>query len=256
MTPTPLSIERLERVFADAMMSETFERLGSRRGIWDVSRDCDDPVPVVLHSRQTEKIDFRKGASNPVRPGIEITLLTACRKCRVCMAKRTKLWTWRAREELTVAPRTWFGTYTVEPAKHYWIDELAATKTGNFWKLPEAKKFELRTRVLGREATLYLKRIRKELGGQFRYLLVSEMHDSVNTDPIMIGRPHLHMCLPEVHGQPTFRKRDLQKQWPLGFSNLKITETGAEWYIAKYLAKALDARVRASKEYGNPPVRR
>lgn len=251
MTPARISIERIERIFVDALQSESFTRHGARRGTWDVSHDCDSPVPVVLHSRATERLANLGDRGVIPRPGIELIMLTACRKCRVCMAKRSKLWTFRAMNEIDASSRTWFGTLTVEPAKHYWIDELAATRKRDFWQLTESKKFETRVRVLGEQVTLYLKRLRKEARTKFRYLLVSEMHDSPNTSPLMRGRPHVHLFMHELWGQPALKKRTLEAQWPLGFSSWKIADRRAAWYISKYLTKANDARIRASLEYGN-----
>ena len=242
------------------MTSESFTRLGSRRGIWDVSRDCEEPVPVVLHSRATERVSYARNAANKPRPGIEVTLMTSCRKCRVCMRKRTRLWQWRAKQELAVAPRSWLSTLTVEPAKHYWIDECASTRTRDFWHLSEAKKFETRVRVLGGEVTKYLKRLRKGNRKEgwpathFRYLMVSEMHDSPDTSPEMRGRPHCHLFIHEVRGMPSLVKRRLEAHWPLGFSSWKLADDRAYWYVPKYLTKANDARVRASIGYGNPSL--
>ena len=116
-----------------------------------------------------------------------------------------------------------------------------------------AKKFEMRVRVLGSEVTLYFKRLRKA-GYQFRYLLVSEMHDSADTSPDMRYRPHVHMLIHEVTGADSLTKRVIQAGWPHGFTHMKlVADRGIEpaWYISKYITKANDARIRASLEYGN-----
>lgn len=248
---TPIDVETIQRVFARALFSDSFERIGARRGVWDVSRDCDRPVPVVMHSRATglAKAISRKGFG-PV-PGIELVMLTPCRRCRVCLAKKARLWRNRAVEEIASASRTWFGTLTCHPEAHVWIDHVCATRERDFWAQPSDKKFAAQSRVLGTEVTKYLKRVRKNSGCRFRYLLVTEKHQSAKTSDEMYGRPHLHVLLHEFAGQPV-RKHFLDDAWHHGFCQWRLVDgVKAAWYVSKYISKAQDARVRASLHYGN-----
>lgn len=103
-----------------------------------------------------------------------------------------------------------------------------------------------------REVQKYWKRLRKD-GHSFRYLVVFEQHKD--------GEPHVHFLLHET-GKP-IRKRELERQWPHGFSKLVLVggrsrqearPEQAAWYVAKYLSKSRQARQLASQGY-EPPAR-
>lgn len=246
-----MDIEHIQGLFVRAMADDTgFTRHGSRMGTWDISRGCESPVPVTLYSRQTGKAKALRTGKIP--PGIELVLVTPCRRCRTCLKRHARLWRERAVHEIENSDRTWFGTLTLSPEEHTRVDHLCATAIGrNFWNLPPGKKFAARKKVIGREITLYLKRVRKESGVPFRYLCVFETHDGEDTSDFMRGRPHVHFLLHEFAGP--VRKRTLDAQWKLGFTNWRLATTTwqAAWYVAKYISKAVDARVRASLRYGN-----
>lgn len=243
-------VETIQRVFVQALADEHgFTRHGTRMGTWDVSRGCDNPTPVTMASRATGSLKAIRLNRRP--PGIELVLLTPCRRCRVCLQKHAALWRGRAMTEMEYASRTWFGTITCRPDVHVWIDHVCATRERDFWGLSPDKKFAAQTKVLGEEVTKYLKRLRKQSGHRFRYLLVTETHDGERTSDEIRGRPHLHMLLHEFPGQ-ALPKRLLEAQWPHGFTSWKLAEgQGAAWYVSKYISKAVDARVRASTGYGS-----
>lgn len=245
-----MDIEIIQSLFVRAMQDETgFTRHGSRMGTWDISRGCEAPKPRTLHSRQTGRLKLVRIGKIP--PGIELVLLTPCRRCQTCLKRHARLWRERAFIEIQESERTWFGTLTLSPDEHIRVDHLAATRERDFWSLSPDKKFAARKKVIGREITLYLKRLRKEGGVPFRYLCVYETHNSEDTSDFMRGRPHMHFLLHEFAGP--IRKRSLDAQWKLGFSKWKLTDgMEAAWYVSKYISKAVDARVRASLRYGNP----
>lgn len=244
-------VERIQRTFVKALGADDgFERHGLRRGTWDVSRDCERPVPVTMTSRATglARNISRKGVKGP--PMIELNMLTPCRKCPTCLRKRAALWRGRAITEIEASERTWFGTLTCSPERHFWLDTLCASKVGNFGQLPWEEKFKHQSAALGIEVTKYLKRVREASGCPFRYLLVTEIHNGERTSEEMKGRPHLHMLLHEFPGSP-LRKATLEKQWKLGFTSWRLTkDKEAAWYVSKYISKANDARTRASLGYG------
>lgn len=242
-----MDVESIQRLFADAMSSETFERHGSRSGTWDISGTCDKPVPVTHHSRASGLAkNLRKGAKMP--PGIEITLLTPCRQCEPCLKFIAYHWRMRAQTELQAAQRTWMVTFTCRPDFHIWIDHVCATRERDFWAKPPDKIFAARTKVFGQEITKYLKRLRKEAKTKIRYLLIAETHDGEDTSDFLRGRPHYHMLLHEPENR--ISKRLIQAQWHHGFTDVKLADSGASWYVSKYITKAKQARVRASLRYG------
>lgn len=115
---------------------------------------------------------------------------------------------------------------------------------------PDSKiLFDLRQRELGKELTLFLKRLRERYGASLRYLLVAEQH----TDRLA-GRPHFHMLLHELdHSQP-LRSALIKASWRrrLGHMHAKLRDgdTRAAGYVTKYLTKSPAIGIRASKFYG------
>lgn len=166
-------------------------------------------------------------------------------------------WSDRALFEIETAPRTWFGTLTLAPDAHFSSVNYARAEvaknfdvdpdTGeiffdDFDDLPLNEQFNWRVKIVGRWLTLYLKRVRKEVG-PFRYLAVFEHHKS--------GLPHLHLLVHEtIEGQ--IKHEVLSSKWVLGFEKFRLVtdKRNDARYITKYLAKASVARVRASERYG------
>lgn len=206
---------------------------------------------------------------------MEVTLDTRCRKCPECMAQRASLWRQRAITETLRAERTWFGTLTASMQSHYQLEAQARAATAGTWEgLSQDAQFHALATEFGKEITRWLKRVRKNGGlslvqrlakrrelkslGEpeelspvaFRYLITCEIHASEKTSPEMRGRPHFHCLIHEHSGWP-IRKDGLQEPWRLGHSNFKlVTGLQGPMYVAKYLSKASDVRVRASEEYG------
>jgi len=177
---------------------------------------------------------------------IRLTMQVRCRKCEKCLVARRRMWSWRAIAEWEHASRTWFGTMTLRPDAH---DHFlrCAQRAGDiaqntFEELSAADQFLARNRAIGEEITRWFKRVRKESGASFRYMLVTEAHAS--------GLPHYH-CL--IHEDGTeIGERTLRLQWRLGFSKFELVhETKQCRYVCKYLGKSALARVRASGAYGN-----
>lgn len=244
-----MDVETIQRIFVQAMASDTFRQTGTRSGEWNLAQGCEDPGTVVLWSRSTGLAKYLRKEAPPPPPGIELRLNVVCRRCDWCRKRKSLIWAYRAEREIERAPRTWFGTLTLNPDNHVRMNWIAATKIGDFWSAPRAKKFELVSREIGRELTLTLKRLRKNTGSSFRYLAVTEIHDSEKTSEAMRGNAHLHVLLHELPNQP-ITKRALEAEWTLGFTQWRLADKGAGWYLSKYLTKAVETRTRASLQYG------
>lgn len=178
-------------------------------------------------------------------PPCTVELTTKCRRCPPCLKARSQEWTYRAKRELAAAARTWFGTMTLRPEEHYLAScRWEVARVGRSWReLSASEQFAAEQEIVGIEITKWLKRVRKESGAPLRYLLVAEAHKS--------GLPHYHVLVHEVSPQLQVGERVLRRQWKLGHSKFNLVEGGASArYVAKYLAKAHDARVRASVRYG------
>lgn len=231
------------------MASDTFVQSGHRSGEWDLSQGCENPIPVELYSNQTgEAKNLRNAGYRPL--GISLALKTRCRKCGWCLARKSWEWATRAESEIEQSQRTWFGTLTLRPDEHVRLEWLGVSRNRKFGNAASAPKFEHTATEIGREVTLFFKRLRKNNPGcRIRYLCVTEVHDGENTSPEMRGRIHLHLLVHEGQGQ-LISKRSLERGWNLGFQQWKLCEKGAGWYVSKYVSKATHARVRASVGYG------
>lgn len=204
---------------------------------WDVSRKCERPVHTAREGRDFET---RK---RPVWLDMEVP----CRKCPACLRSRAARWMHRATHEVGVSPRTWFGTLTLRPDMHIRMEYLAARTQrakGNKWRdLTSAERFAATHVEIGRELTLWLKRVREQSQATLRYLLVAEAHKS--------GLPHYHVLIHELYPTQPVRHSVLTDQWKHGFTQFKlVTDKRAATYVCKYLAKSALARVRASQAYG------
>ena len=179
-----------------------------------------------------------------------------CRACQPCRNAKRAYWACAASHVTKVTMqegrRTWFGTLTASPEAHEAMlaAAIVAGDPDTDWSNPncETRFLALRAQFLA-EVQKYWKRLRKE-GAEFRYFFVVERHKS--------GWPHGHFLLHEK-GDP-IRKRTLQAQWKLGFSNVSIVggrskraaaPGRAAWYVAKYISKSdcNGSRVVASAGY-------
>lgn len=244
---------------------------------WDVAGNCQAPVMRELHVRpeagDSQAESFIKavqaafpgakpvGAHGPdrrrtrskhvtVKRGskLPLTLLMSlrCRKCDPCRMRRQRMWSSRAKAETQASVRTWFGTLTLNPAAHMTMLSRARVRLAqqgvDLDAEPYGEQFLQRHFECSIEITKYLKRIRKESGAKFRYLLVAEHHKS--------GLPHYHVLLHERDGIGV-KHRTLATQWQIGFEKWRIVSDIREAaYLCKYLSKATVARVRASGAYG------
>lgn len=290
------SVEALERLAYDALANGA-TREGSRYVEWHIAGNCRSPVRVNQYSRASESARALRRIYVPAthrRPGVhyrpsagvgmEVTLLTRCRRCEACLAARAQHWRYRAVAECQKAPRTWFGTLTLNPGEHYRIDALVRQRETNWHDLSPEGLFALRSAEVGKYLTLWLKRVRKNSGTHFKYLSVTEEHtgkthyrDKEIREAVLLGYPHIHVLIHEMEGALPLRKKFLTgrmqrngveweyppawcrfedgKRVTLGFTKFKLLEPeqplkGA-MYLCKYLSKSMLARVRASEHYGN-----
>lgn len=254
-------IRDLRRLLATAVFDGA-EQLSPTSWKWDLAARCEEPRNFVLEGRYVELFATDKWGAQPrmsqwsanARPDVSsdtpplfVEMATRCRKCSWCLKQRASLWSARARQEIHHAARTWFGTLTLRPEEHFrtlCVAETRALARGTAWaELSPAEQFRARHAVISEELTKWLKRIRKESGARVRYCLVAEAHKS--------GLPHYHILIHERWLGGTTGERTLRRQWKLGHSKFNLVENaGAAWYVAKYLAKASAARVRASARYG------
>jgi hypothetical protein len=148
-----------------------------------------------------------------------------------------------------LANRTWFVTLTFAPEQRFRVKQ-EASKASRIYAperfeitLTDHEQFSALASAAGKHVTRWLKRVRKNSGARFRYLLVAEAHKD--------GFPHFHLLLHE--GTSIVTKRTLQGAWTAGFSSAKVVDCAngkAGYYVCKYLTKSVSARVRASLKYG------
>ena len=228
---------------------------------WEVAGNCLTPRYVEIRGRSALSTTVngvtmpgdlhvnprpRMGhVTNWKDPPCTLEILTKCRRCAPCLRARSQEWTYRAQRELAAASRTWFGTMTLRPEEHYRASlKWERRKAGRRWaELSASEQLAAEHTEVSIEITKWLKRVRKASGARLRYLLVVEAHKS--------GLAHYHILVHEVSPLETVGERILRQQWKLGHSKFKLVEGSAvAGYVAKYIAKSSEARVRASVRYG------
>lgn len=239
---------------------------------WDAQGSCEEPVCIEFEGRPGVAKNAKRippALASMDGHAIFIDMKVACRtKCEPCLRKRGFRWAISINRELARARRSWMVTLTCEP--DYLVRcklEVADALTGDIDYRTEDEQFRRLCGRIGKDLTLYLKRLRKRLAAKrgegdnpeaalFRYCAVFEKHKS--------GEPHIHLVVHESIGgvpirwadlvrdqtKPGQRPEDVPKRWPHGHAEGHIVgELGKGWYLAKYLSKEACARVRASQGY-------
>ena len=245
-------LDDLHRIAAKALRSGgVFTSPTSIR--WVCSGNCQRPHVTEMRAypsrTNTAKwVVIKRGNAAPM----SVDLHTRCRQCPECLRHRANLWTARALAETRAAPRTWFGTLTLSPDAQFMALTRARRRAGqqgvDFDGLSNAERFRMRHDQITPELTKYVKRVRAQCAAPLRILLVAENHKS--------GAPHYHMLVHETDPDNPIRHKTLSQQWKLGFTQWKlVSDLSQARYVCKYLAKDALARVRASKDYGEPALR-
>ena len=233
---TPLSWRALRALIARALAAGA-TRHSLVMTEWNCAGNCTAPRTVEYYARPAihQGYVYSPGGAHP----LGLIMHVRCRRCEPCLRVRRREWILRAVREIQLADRTWLVTLTMRPEEHYRL--LArAVSAGADVSTPELK-YSAELREAGKEVTRYLKRLRKASGSRFRYLLVPEQHRS--------GLPHYHMLLHETAGSVKYAT--ITAEWYLGFTHAKLVQDhSVSRYVAKYLMKCSDARVRASLSYG------
>lgn len=249
------------------------ERHSAMRWTASVAGNCENPFERVLFARPSGRAEHEwkfvwgrnlKGERRLVKawsegqvkfitvaPGTpvpyELTIASRCRRCEKCRKARQAFWMMKAKQEIALAHRNWFGTVTLGPdAQRYYLAMARAhhDRQGiDYDALDFGDQFRERVRFISPEITKFLKRIRKNSGAVLRYLWVAEAHKS--------GNPHFHCLIHEVRDDEAVRHATLSEAWRLGFTNFKLVQQVSQGtYLCKYLSKSAAARVRASQAYG------
>lgn len=247
--PTGSRRRRQPRRSEDGLPSAAYEALCAGKAVKDgegfwwlqLAGNCMSPIIMSAHNHPQRLLAKR---------------LVRCRRCQECLHARRYYWAKAAIEQTRLAAtaghRTWFGTLTLSPEsqREMLVRARLASDVPNaeWWDDPLCDaRFAAVRRELVLECRRYWARIRKA-GHHFKYFLVFERHKS--------GLPHMHFLLHE--GSGPILKRELQAQWPWGFSNCHVVGGSAKqavapekaaWYVAKYLSKSEQARQIASKGY-------
>lgn len=180
-----------------------------------------------------------------------VEMQVRCRKCSACLRYRATLWRYRAEEEIRASQRTWMATLTLRPEAYvHLLSKVRVSAAKSAVTFEELSEDEQERRVHGqlyRDVQLWLKRLRKRTGKRFRFLAVTEHHES--------GVPHMHLLIHEQDQHLLYS--ELSGSWGLGFDKFKLVDgPRAAGYVVKYLAKELRSRVRASQFYGSNEERK
>lgn len=266
--------DTLERLIVRALDRGCCTRVSGARFTVDYSNGCDTPVRRELYGAYDLE-DHRRANQGRIGPLI-VNLHVRCRQCPPCQRAKRSMWRERGKIEVMQSARTWFsGGMTFKPSvrtrawamcrvayargmtlRHYRKCLESGTAptgsfdgAGDFDRLDEATQFKWLGAYAYHEATLWIKRLRKETAAPLRYLLVAEPHKD--------GFPHLHMLLHESSAAQPVRKKTLEGTWAVyGFSRWRLVKVGthadmrAVGYVCKYITNQGKLRVRNSQNYG------
>jgi hypothetical protein len=257
-----VQFDRLKLLAIKALKSGA-EMCSSTRIEWSIQGSCAAPVNIVHFARPEGKgfkFDKRVLVVAPGKPKpLEITIKVPCKRCIRCTAKRKAMWAARAIAEHRLAIgmgcRTWFATLTCSPVylhnRRSMLRLKWAMKGSDFDAMSQGRQFIELDRVIYRDISKYLKRLRKGRIGErlcppaeFSFMCVTEAHQS--------GEPHYHMLIHERYAFEAIRQDALiGANWKGGFTYFKLVSDDPQHaaYCCKYLAKS-QARVRASINYG------
>lgn len=282
-------LRSLSEGWGELVVNEAGDGYHLRRVRWALEQDCEQPYRFEVFARTSfvEEKTMGKGS-------LWVFASTPCRMstCFACQRSRRLFWTARAGTEFDMWPRTFLGTFTLSFEEHLELD--MHVEAGNplrkrprraFRELDAKGAFAARCAVFGEYLTDYLKRVRKQISTDFRYLLIAEAHDSEETSEEMRGRPHFHILFHEkiagalVRGDTEqamifgkdgeFEKRwvktrkgwrpflfatdeaELRRQWQRGHTKFQLCDSSnSAIYPCKYVTKSAGVRPRASQLYG------
>ena len=260
----------------------TFSQTSINTWTWDVAGQCRNPSSIFVRGRPTQTVGRRK-RHHPIHGEVGVLgeresesglpvhgeLTVRCRKCDPCLRFRRAQWTSRALAELQDqrlhGRRTWFGTLTLAPDRHVEFEAQAARRCRNssvdWYSRHPDDKFRRYVREVYHEVQLFFKRLRKNSGCRFRYIIVAEKHTQQ-----LSGYAHFHLLLFEQEG--SVRKGSgnkspvagtLEVEWKLGHSHWRLVrddepERKVAGYVAKYLSKDLASRVWGSQDLSRAKV--
>lgn len=222
---------------------------------WDISGFCQHSIGRTLVGRYEDDHPYRAVPDWPVEPWT-VHLRVRCSKCTQCLRVRAGKWRERARREIFLSMRTWFVSLTMSPEEHslarYRAQRRLAAKSVDFRSLSEIEQFAEHAAEFGAAVTLWIKRLREATKVPFRYVLIFERHEKPQDENSVTvkGYPHAHLLIHETSTVSMLRKRQLQGQWPHGFSSVKLADPDTASYVTKYLTKQAPVRIRASVGYG------
>lgn len=251
MVQVVTDLGRAQSLVARHLHDRTTVRRGTYTWEVDVAGGCQCPVAVSVTGVGSRLLPRDRHPNGAVKK-LWVDLWARCRKCAWCLRRRARDWAERIVREFRPSQRSWLLTVTLRPDAHY----LMGVRGG-------AQDFLGCHRAIRRELTLYIKRLRKA-GVRMRYMLVGEPHPGGGENA---GKPHYHAVVHEIGFPPgaVFRQRTqwgekwrgvFHEQWPWGYVDLQLLDISvplrAARYVAKYLAKSAQTRVRASVNYGGP----
>lgn len=257
MTTPPERVRRVRRRKSALGQAEDYALRG--QGARDMGPGGPTGWTARFHGRCERPLVMRQQDMDEGLVAFTTDTWVRCRRCSACLRYRRAQWAGRIIAENVQASRSWFVTLTYKPGVMEHFDMIAAAKyrqaEGKPWR--EAALNIRATwfmRELATPVQLWLKRVRKratarakmngEVTPRLRYVLIFE-YGAEN------GRPHAHLVVHEAQGRVL--EEELREEWSVnGFAQAKLlkhADRGA-WYAAKYLAKALEVRVRASLRYG------
>lgn len=230
---------------------------------YDLAGWCENPVARYLES-WSSPTNFSKSIYTDGDEKKTIELLVRCRKCQPCLNWRGYKWALRAKREVSNAylakKESFFVTLTFRPdVRQDILRDSEAPDYLNINRPVPEQHYGAVSDEASKYVTRWLKRLRKA-GYKLRYIAVCEPHAD--------GFPHFHLLIHDysstsqqlIDPVPRFcpsRQRPclfMAGDWreKYGFDDIEPLRDplASAFYVAKYLTKDFQRRVRASVKYG------
>jgi hypothetical protein len=161
---------------------------------------------------------------------------------------RRDMWLPRIRSEIGSAPRSWLLHFKVSPAAMLAFTTEAdgiARVSGLPWTdVSPKKRSAYMHRVISRQVALYVKRLRKAMSSELRYLVV---------DCSLVGAPPAFVALFHEYPADDANPDLLVRQWPHGHLEPRLITDRADFEalsLANWTAFDVNRRTKASQTYG------
>lgn len=210
-----------------------------------------------------------------------LTRLVRCRNCSQCRKQRLVTLTNEITREVLAAEATYFVTLTFRAAKHREVirelvkggrdvpllDLPASGKLSDEQNKAVIERGNILAKYYKKDVQDYFKRLRKNTGGRFRYIVAPELHLGERRKHRLrgaaFGFPHFHILLFRISRgtRKPLNTKSIRAEWSFGITHARALDLADPdgvkdnaRYIAEYVSKySFGGRLMRSLSFGDGP---